>query len=199
MTAERYFHFTLGPVQAFVAQARRTRDFWAGSFLLSWLSAVAMKTVQRLSKDGRCIVFPLPDDDFLKAIEHGAAKDKEPKQGNIPNRFMARVPESFGIEQAREVESAVQAAWKALTDEVWKMDFAEHLSGEQLNKTEAIWQRQIPAFWDMQWIFTGSKADTGALDRRKNWRSHALPDEGGVKCGMMDGWQELSGVEKPNE
>ncbi len=34
--------FTLGPVQGFVAQARRTRDFWAGSFLLSYLTGKAM-------------------------------------------------------------------------------------------------------------------------------------------------------------
>lgn len=34
MTDQTTFHFTLGPVQGFVAQARRTRDFWAGSFLL---------------------------------------------------------------------------------------------------------------------------------------------------------------------
>ncbi|MDQ3773077.1 MAG: hypothetical protein M3461_01130 [Pseudomonadota bacterium] len=33
----RILHFTLGPVQGFVAQARRTRDLWGGSFLLSWL------------------------------------------------------------------------------------------------------------------------------------------------------------------
>ena len=38
--ATQTFQFTLGPVQGFVAQARRTRDFWAGSFILSWLSSV---------------------------------------------------------------------------------------------------------------------------------------------------------------
>ncbi|MBA5248658.1 MAG: hypothetical protein FE834_03865, partial [Gammaproteobacteria bacterium] len=27
-------HFSLGPVQGFIGQARRTRDLWAGSFLL---------------------------------------------------------------------------------------------------------------------------------------------------------------------
>ena len=47
MADRQYFHFTLGPVQGFVAQARRTRDFWAGSFLLSWLSGVAMAAVRR--------------------------------------------------------------------------------------------------------------------------------------------------------
>jgi CRISPR-associated protein Cmr2 len=35
-------HFSLGPVQGFVAQARRTRDFWAGSFILSYLAGQAM-------------------------------------------------------------------------------------------------------------------------------------------------------------
>ena len=46
-----YFHFTLGPVQGFVSQARRTRDFWAGSFILSWLAAVAIKAVQHQKGD----------------------------------------------------------------------------------------------------------------------------------------------------
>ena len=45
--ANHYFHFTIGPVQGFVAQARRTRDFWTGSFILSWLSAVAMLAVRQ--------------------------------------------------------------------------------------------------------------------------------------------------------
>ena len=40
---ERLLHFTLGPVQSFVAQARRTSDLWAGSLLLSWLAGQAMK------------------------------------------------------------------------------------------------------------------------------------------------------------
>lgn len=46
-TADQYFHITLGPVQGFVSQARRTRDFWAGSFLLSWLAAVAIKSSRK--------------------------------------------------------------------------------------------------------------------------------------------------------
>jgi len=42
MSHTHHFQFTIGPVQSFVAQARRTRDFWAGSFVLSWLTGVAM-------------------------------------------------------------------------------------------------------------------------------------------------------------
>ena len=37
------FEFSVGPVQAFVAQARRTGDFWGGSYLLSFLTAHAIR------------------------------------------------------------------------------------------------------------------------------------------------------------
>ena len=59
---KQYFHFSLGPVQAFVAQARRTRDYWAGSFLLSFLSSVAMKET---IAQGGTILFPVADEDYL--------------------------------------------------------------------------------------------------------------------------------------
>lgn len=182
----QYFHFTLGPVQGFVAQARRTRDFWAGSFILSWLSAVAMKAVE--NQNG-IIVFPMPDKAFMDAIEKGG---NGPKQGSIPNRFMAQVGEGFSHKQ---VKVAVQAAWKALTDKVWEND----LQGIADDKTEEVWQRQIPAFWDIEWAKVDDKSATDTLDRLKHWRTYSPPDEPGVKCMMMDGWQELSGEEKPGE
>ena len=59
---KQYFHLTLGPVQGFVAQARRTRDFWAGSFLLSWLAGVAMVAVKK--QRGK-INFPRPEESYL--------------------------------------------------------------------------------------------------------------------------------------
>ena len=85
--SHQYFHFSLGPVQAFVAQARRTRDFWAGSFLLSYLSAVAMRSVQNQAGD-HVIVFPEMDEKLMIALDTGQGG---PSQGTVPNRFMARV------------------------------------------------------------------------------------------------------------
>jgi len=34
---------SIGPIQGFIAAARRTRDFWFGSFLLSEISRAAAK------------------------------------------------------------------------------------------------------------------------------------------------------------
>jgi CRISPR-associated protein Cmr2 len=189
---EAYFHFTIGPVQGFVAQARRTRDFWAGSFILSWLAAVAIKAVQH---QGGEINFPEPDDDYMDWLI-GEGKNEEPKQGSIPNRFKGLVatvdPNTFKPEQ---VTSAVQEAWQALADCVWEEDL-KHIS--KAPKSREIWQRQIRGFWDMTWVITEDKEDSAALDKRKNWRTYWPPAEAGVKCMMMDGWQELSGEESPN-
>lgn len=188
----KYFHFTLGPVQSFVSQARRTRDFWAGSFLLSWLSAVAMQSVlnqKEANEKKNVIAFPVADENFMNWLE-GKGTGPKPTQGSVPNRFKAAVSNGF---EAQWVVRDVQAAWKALADRVFAADIEEHANEE----TRKIWNRQIAYFWDISWVLTEDKDDNAALDRRKNWRSYVPPEEAGVKCMMMDGWQELSGTETP--
>lgn len=185
--ATQTFQFTLGPVQGFVAQARRTRDFWAGSFILSWLSSVAIACIE---KQGGTVQFPVPDAAYLRHLYGEAgAQDAYPQQGSIPNRFKAttaQVPAGFHPEW---VTQGVQAAWQALADSVWANDLAD-LAG---NTTHTIWERQTCNFWEMSWVLS---AGDGAelLDQRKNWRDLVAAAEPGHKCMMMDGWQELSGV-----
>ncbi len=53
--ARHLFLATLGPVQEFIAAARRTRDLWFGSWLLSELSRTAAQTVQQANGE---LIFP---------------------------------------------------------------------------------------------------------------------------------------------
>ena len=53
------FLMTIGPVQDFIAAARRSRDLWAGSRLLSDLARQAAKTLQG---EGATLIFPAQDD-----------------------------------------------------------------------------------------------------------------------------------------
>lgn len=189
--AEQYFHFTLGPVQGFVAQARRTRDFWAGSFLLSWLSGVAMNEVKR---QGGEISFPLPAADYLAWIAGNEPAGEPPRQGGIPNRFKAfsaKVPKDF---DGAQVAATIRDAWWALAEHVWQKDELEAVA---TGHTRAIWTRQHSQFWEISWAITNDPAASALLDQRKNWRAHFPPPEGGVKCMVMDGYQELSGAERP--
>lgn len=188
----QYFHFTIGPVQGFVAQARRTRDFWAGSFLLSWLAGVAMKAVSKqCSGEEMGIVFPKPDEELLEWWE--GKEGDGPRQGTIPNRFMARVDGAAFDPQI--VIDSVLMAWWGLAERVWEADLNRKPGigpGQR-----AIWNRQIDGFWETSWALTDSQDNPNILDRRKNWRTRCPPAEPGVSCMVMDGFQELSGVERP--
>lgn len=191
-----YFHFTLGPVQSFVAQARRTRDFWAGSFILSWLAGVAMREViAQAGNDRDAILFPKPEPTFLGWLDGTRCGMDGPEQGSIPNRFKARVDlDKFN---PADVVTAVTKAWQALADTVYEQDFGRLAVTKRPDR--ALWDRQIKATWEMHWSITDDNEDSAILDQRKNWRSYAPPEQPGVKCMMMDGWQELSGVPTPNE
>lgn len=178
-----YLHFTIGPVQGFVAQSRRTRDFWAGSFLLSWLSAIAMREVGRLGGE---IIFPALDKNYLAWLD-GKGSGEAPQQGRIPNRFKARFEckAEWG-----QVEQAVRDAWANLAGVVYREDVKLH----ETRATRAIWDRQVATFWEINWVVTESADDNRALDRRKHWGTDLPSDEPGIKCMMMAGWQELSGL-----
>lgn len=185
-------HFTLGPVQGFVAQARRTRDLWAGSFLLSYLSGQAMWHVL---DQGGSIQFPHvhhPDrtitDPLLSAIDtvHRAGGCAGgPTVGSLPNRFVAWLPDSADPAGLRQ---AVLAAWQRVTAAVWK--HYVQLAARLGRGTEAIWRRQSEGFWEMAWAVG---EEPSLLDQRKNWRTHVPTIEPGDKCALMGNLQELSG------
>ncbi len=184
---ERLLHFTLGPVQGFVAQARRTSDLWAGSLLLSRLAGEAMKAV--VDCGGKLRIPRLYPDELADMIESGT--------GALPNRFKASVPDGFDPSVCRK---AVLDAWGDLAGTVWKR-FVAPVVGMGAG-TQDIWRRQVAGFWDVAWVVgpdPGDGADHAWLDRRKNWRSHRPPVEEGDHCMLMGDWQELSGFARSRD
>jgi len=100
---EQYLHFSVGPVQSFIGEARRTRDFWAGSFLLSWLSGVAMATA--LEK-GATLISPIVGDKasvtgknpLLDAVR-GQSQNVE-YEAQLVNQFRAHVNDPQSVAKA---------------------------------------------------------------------------------------------------
>jgi len=192
MKRKNLLHFSLGPVQGFVAQARRTRDFWAGSFILSYLAGQAMLAV--VEKNGKMIIPAVSDnagkiiDQLLLAIQqrkNGRSVSEAPEIATLPNRFQAEMSDGF---DPAVCEEAVRQAWKELADSVWQACLQPVA---QLGRnTREIWERQVNGFWEIIWV-TGE--DPALLDRRKNWRTQMPPVEPGDKCTLMGSMQELSG------
>ena len=193
-------HFTLGPVQGFIADARRTRDLWTGSFLLSWLAGNAMAA---LNKANGKIMFPQVEGDELfdaiTAVRTGNTVSGAPYIGSLPNRFKADISDIDG-DAAAICEEAVRKSWKHLSDTVFEefisSDVAE-LSKGGAKGLKAIWDRQVDHFWDINWVVGPNDAENGKwLDQRKNWRTHWQPDEEGDLCRLMGRYQELSGYSR---
>ena len=172
-------HFTFGPVQSFVAQARRTRDLYAGSLLLSHLALAAMKVVH-----GKGEIL-LPDFDQVSKA------DANSEHATAPNRFVAEFDsEAAAVDAGVAAAEALRGEWRAIAGAVWSPHLENHASLG--HETARIWQRQVEHFWNVAWV-VGDPQSTDLLDRRKNWQTHFPPAEGGDHCVLMSQWQELSG------
>lgn len=184
-------HFSLGPVQGFVAQSRRTRDLWASSWLLSQLSGEAMRAALG-GQTGAALV--LPDSESTR-LEEGL----EHKHGGLPNRFIASFStENEAVVAARRAKEAVDGLWQSIADAVWDRDVKQ--AAAIGNGTETIWKRQIDNFWEIAWVVTpNDPACFSALDQRKNWRTTAATFEPGNHCSGTRHLQELSGWIAPKE
>ncbi|WP_029015115.1 type III-B CRISPR-associated protein Cas10/Cmr2 [Niveispirillum irakense] len=190
MTDATILHVKIGPVQTFIRQARRTRDLWAGSFLLSWLSGKAM--VVAAAGDEEKIESPSLAGDAMWAALTDKTADGSlaagPTVATLPNHFSVDVQGRDGGQVGNDVSDTVAKAWKALADAVWKTFLEGVGSGEN---TRVIWDRQINHFWQVSW----SVGDGAVFAGRGSWRfpKAGRADEGGDHCSIMGDYQELSG------
>ena len=76
---------SLGPVQSLIADARRTRDLWCGSWLLSEAARAAARRLHE--RHPGCLIFPCPDDpDEELKLQHAPRET-----ANIANILRAEV------------------------------------------------------------------------------------------------------------
>jgi CRISPR-associated protein Cmr2 len=173
------FHFTFGPVQGFVAQARRTRDLWAGSWLLSYLAESAIAAAEQA---GATLVLPHrpPEDRLEVTMRRGGSLF-----GGFPNRFTADAPDP--VRAAEAASDGLHEAWRGVANAVWERYVAP--AEAMGNGTRVIWDRQVESFWETAWVV----GDADALAARKNVRLVDARVEPGDHCSLMGDLQELSG------
>src|SRR5713101_1272483 len=126
--------FSLGPVQPFIEQARKTRDLWLGSDLLSKLMGAAMKPVKELGGE-----FVFPSD-----------QDSKDKYANLPNKYIAIFADLEQAKRAAEKSrDQIYGSWNTLRADVWK----EIVQWCADSGTEEIWKRQSnpEACFEIRW------------------------------------------------
>lgn len=152
--------FSIGPVQQFIATARRSQDLWIGSYLLSYLTWASIKTV--VEKHGPdSIIFPSLAgqplfDYWLKTSLNIDMKLPEVNALQIacfPNRFLALVPENEAKELGEKGRQAVYGAWRQICEFVKRS--VEQKYGNELmqdNKWNELWQKQTEGYFETYWV-----------------------------------------------
>lgn len=165
--------FSIGPVHAFIAQARRLADLWAGSYLLSHLIRQA---VSELRKHGGEMVFP-----FLEG--------KEIPDG-IPNRFVCRVEASAANGIAHAMKGKVQEVLTTHAKEA-ALRLRNHFPFDTI-WSEEEGTRQTDHLLDIAWSWVperGSYADAALAGARRfeavrRFRPFRQTGQLGDKCAI---------------
>ncbi|MBE0069284.1 type III-B CRISPR-associated protein Cas10/Cmr2 [Thermoanaerobacterium thermosaccharolyticum] len=146
------FIFTIGPVQEYIAQARKTQDLYWGSYILSYLTWVAIeKVIEVYGPDS--IIFPdlieQPLCDFWieKLFDDEKTDVEDLKTPSIPNRFFAILP-TKDIQEIRSLNLE-----KVVRDEFIKIgDYVINslLICDDIQKE--IFRNQLKDFLDVYWV-----------------------------------------------
>ena len=171
-----YLKFHIGPVQEFIAAARRTQDLWMGSWLLSHLSRTAF---QHACEQGATAVLP-----------HQLSSTM-PTDADTPNHFLLRVDAANGETLAKQMEQAVRDEWQRIEQKV-KTEFFPKLDA-------MLWNPQVKSLLEIYWTLTpddGSSKDRAgaqaALDARKRLRDFQWTVQLNLKCTLCGLRQEIS-------
>lgn len=142
------FICSIGPVQDFIATARRSRDLWYGSWMLSELAKAAAKTIDM---HGGELVFPMP----------AANTDLDPGSTfNAPNKLVA-VLNMPAENLARTVHKAILTRLHQLRDEAFKGLISQRLFDRQLAET------QVDDFIEWYWVSFGFDGASGYAQARR--------------------------------
>ncbi|NJP05011.1 MAG: type III-B CRISPR-associated protein Cas10/Cmr2 [Chloroflexaceae bacterium] len=135
---------SIGPVQDFIASARRSRDLWFGSWLLSELSKAAAYAIY---KHNGTLIFPAPQE---------LEEDLQPGSDfNVTNKILARVPVATTQNLVKDVEQAV----KCRLDRIYKDTFTR-IKGklDTCDIAKAQVDDMLEIFWATVPISSDSKA-----------------------------------------
>lgn len=148
--------FSITPVQPFIAKARKLRDYWTGSVLLSWLAFEGIRwVVENLGPDH--ILYPSLIDqplinEYLKQqweTEDFSSYNNAKGVASFPNKFLFLVPltevEAIGDDLCEHINNA----WLQLSSMV-ENQILSIVPGENTQIKE-LFKRQNSKYWDLQW------------------------------------------------
>jgi len=178
--------FTIGPVQSYIAAARRTQDLWAGSRLLSDIMKHALDAAPP-----DAIIFPQRD-------KAGQWPD------SLPNRAVVIVPTGQGAVVAKQMADSARLRWTGVAAAVRDWFATKVIAPDGQWDWRAIWERQVKDWLEVYWVacpwddaaegYGGAyRRASELLDARKLARHFPDHREYDVKSTLDGAYQALRG------
>ncbi len=181
--------WTCGPVQDFIASARKGRDLWFGSWILSEVSKAAALAIRAEQGD---LIMPAPADDAELASP----------DFDVPNRILAQVPAGTARAVAEAATEAARGRLLRLADTLF-----DHMDGRLRAGSDGarLYSReharaQIADLLEVSWAAVTETGDArvdrkrveGLLAARKSQRAFAEPGFASwhVPKSSLDGQRE---------
>lgn len=164
---------SVGPVQEFIAAARRTRDLWFGSYLLSEISRAVAKAVEAEPHKGK-LIFP---------AKSGAE--------NVANVILAELPDGDPKAIATKAKEAAKRRWTVFADEIWQQAsgvIRSEVWNDQVNDVIEFYAAWV-AHTDPKKYREDRARVMRLLAGRKNCRDFKQPDlsDAGLPKSSLDG------------
>lgn len=184
--------YSITPVQEFIGKARKLRDYWTGSVLLSYLAFVGItKVCEELGPDhilypslqnqalmetwlskndeelGKCL---LEVNSVLKTL------DEESKSiASFPNKFVFICNNKDVKTICEEIEKKIAGEWKSTSNIV--KEYIERKAEAKGNKRlSEIWNNSIDKYWKYSWAATNfatinDKTELSSLLPEIKWKN----------------------------
>ena len=154
--------FSITPVQAFISKARKLRDHWIGSVILSYLSFIGIKYVanklgpdhiiypslqdQSLVEDWLLKDFPLVAKSFLEKIN---TKSKE--IASFPNLFVFISSKDETKNIYEEIKQEINKEWERIGEIVIKY-ISKKSNLNNIEKFKNLFNYQISDYWQYSYV-----------------------------------------------
>ena len=157
--------FSITPVQDFIGKARKLRDYWSGSVLLSYLAFTGISHImETLGPDH--ILYPslhnqtmvntrLEEKYHLGRLLSETDKTTDTLINDtkgiaaMPNKFVFLCPENKVKTICRKISDVIISEWKNQSDTVKR--FLKKTTGSESSFFDRLWDTQIEDFWKLSW------------------------------------------------
>ena len=183
--------YSITPVQDFIGKARKLRDYWTGSVLLSYLAFTGITAVmEELGPDH--ILYPSLQNQALveQWLEKECAdfgKFLEENDGNLnklnkssqsiasfPNKFVFICNHEDIVEICKLIENRIDSEWKSTAGIV--KNYLAQFATDNKESFMKIWDKTVDRFWKYSWAATNfatinNKNELLALLQKEKWQN----------------------------